>query len=81
MVLACIITLSISPPILHEGPIGVFNAELVEKDYDDIQEKSYSINADEGWMGITDKYWLAATIPDQKNMVEYFLKMNYHTGT
>ena len=52
--------------ILHEGPLGVFNSELVEKDYDDIQEKSYSINADRGFCGITDKFWISSLIP-QKN--------------
>tara|TARA_B100001250_G_scaffold320446_1_gene283345 strand:- start:1453 stop:3135 length:1683 start_codon:yes stop_codon:yes gene_type:complete len=52
--------------ILHEGPHGVFNSELVEKDYDDIQDKPYSINADRGWLGITDKYWITTLIP-QKN--------------
>ncbi len=51
--------------ILHEGPLGVFNSELIEKDYDDIQEKSYSINADKGWLGITDKYWIASLIPQE----------------
>ncbi len=52
--------------ILHEGPLGVFDSELVEKDYDDIQEKSYSINADKGFCGITDKFWITSLIP-QKN--------------
>tara|TARA_B100000579_G_scaffold72942_1_gene55860 strand:- start:607 stop:2289 length:1683 start_codon:yes stop_codon:yes gene_type:complete len=51
--------------ILHEGPIGVFNSELAEKDYDDIQEKPYSINADKGWLGITDKYWITSLIPQE----------------
>ena len=51
--------------ILHEGPLGVFNSELVEKDYDDIQEKPYSINADKGWLGITDKYWIASLMPQE----------------
>tara|TARA_B100002051_G_scaffold270884_1_gene304571 strand:- start:106 stop:1788 length:1683 start_codon:yes stop_codon:yes gene_type:complete len=51
--------------ILHEGPLGVFNSELVEKDYDDIQEKSYSINADKGWLGITDKYWITSLMPQE----------------
>ena len=51
--------------ILHEGPLGVFNSELIEKDYDDIQEKSYSINADKGWLGITDKYWITSLIPQE----------------
>ena len=30
--------------ILHEGLIGVFDDQLVEEDYDDIEEKKYSIN-------------------------------------
>ena len=51
--------------ILHEGPLGVFNSELVEKDYDDIQEKPYSINADKGWLGITDKYWIVSLMPQE----------------
>ena len=54
--------------ILHEGPLGVFNSELVEKDYDDIQEKSYSVNADKGWLGITDKYWITSLIPQENRM-------------
>ena len=53
--------------ILHEGPLGVFNSELVEKDYDDIQEKSYSVNADKGWLGITDKYWITSLIPQENS--------------
>ena len=51
--------------ILHEGPIGVFNSELVEKDYDDIQDKSYSTNADRGFCGITDKFWITSLIPQE----------------
>ena len=50
--------------ILHEGLIGVFDDQLVEEDYDDIEEKKYSINADNGWLGITDKYWIASLIPE-----------------
>ena len=50
--------------ILHEGLIGVFDDQLVEEDYDDIEEKKYSVNADTGWLGITDKYWIASLIPE-----------------
>ncbi len=50
--------------ILHEGLIGVFDDQLVEEDYEDIEEKKYSINADTGWLGITDKYWIASLIPE-----------------
>ncbi len=51
--------------ILHEGLIGVFDDQLVEEDYDDIEEKKYSKNAQSGWLGITDKYWLASLIPEK----------------
>ena len=49
--------------ILHEGLLGVFDEQLVEKDYEDIEEKKYSINANSGWLGITDKYWISSLIP------------------
>ncbi len=51
--------------ILHEGMLGVFEDQLVEEDYDDIEEKKYSYNATSGWLGITDKYWLASLIPEK----------------
>ena len=50
--------------ILHEGLIGVFNDQLVEKDYEDIEDKKYSINADSGWVGITDKYFAVTIVPE-----------------
>ena len=51
--------------ILHEGLLGVFDGELVEEDYDDIEDKSYSKNADEGYVSIVDKYWVASIIPEK----------------
>ena len=51
--------------ILHEGLLGVFDGELVEEDYDDIEEKSYSRNAEEGYVSIVDKYWVASIIPEK----------------
>ncbi len=51
--------------ILHEGPLGVFDDQLVEKDYDDVIDKKYSVNAEKGFLGITDKYWLTSLIPEK----------------
>ncbi len=51
--------------ILHEGLIGVFDEQLVEKDYEDIKEKKFSQNAQSGWLGITDKYWITTLIPEK----------------
>ncbi len=77
--------------ILHEGPIGVLQEELKEIDYDDLKEDKdiLSYESDNGWIGITDKYWLAALIPDQnipfksiynydddKGYVAYFRSLN-----
>ena len=57
--------------ILHEGPIAVLNERLIEIDYDDIiEEGSKSVTSKGGWVGITDKYWLAALIPDQRSRIE-----------
>jgi len=53
--------------ILHEGMLGVNEGTLSEIDYDDVQEKGIIKQSGKGgWIGITDKYWLAALIPDQK---------------
>jgi YidC/Oxa1 family membrane protein insertase len=53
--------------ILHEGPIGVFNGVLNEPSYDDVKKKGRIEAASTGgWLGITDKYWLVALVPDQK---------------
>jgi len=56
--------------ILHEGLLGVFEEKLEEIDYDDLQEKGVIDKASiGGWIGITDKYWLAAVIPDQQEKI------------
>jgi len=51
--------------ILHEGFIGMFDDELKEEDYDDIEEEKFTINSSKGWLGITDKYWLTAIVPEK----------------
>jgi len=51
--------------ILHEGFIGVFDEELQEEGYKDIEDKKKEYNAGEGWLGITDKYWLTALVPEK----------------
>jgi YidC/Oxa1 family membrane protein insertase len=56
--------------ILYEGPLGVFNGTLSEVHYKDVQEKGViTEHTTGGWIGITDKYWQAALIPDQKQPV------------
>ncbi|MFM7620656.1 MAG: membrane protein insertase YidC [Alphaproteobacteria bacterium] len=65
--------------ILHEGAIGSVQGILHEKKYEDlIEEKNLSLsntNLAGSWLGITDKYWLGAIIPD-KNL-DFNAKFSY----
>jgi len=57
--------------ILHEGPLGVLNETLEEIDYSDLEEgKSESYSSVGGWLGITDKFWLTALIPNQETSIK-----------
>ena len=65
--------------ILHEGPLGVFDETLNEEDYGDVVDAGargllYTPEKAGGWIGITDKYWLAALIPDQKQQASFTLR-------
>ncbi len=57
--------------LLHEGPIGVLDGTLKEIKYADLKsEPPQEFDSTGGWLGITDKYWLAALIPDQKEALK-----------
>ena len=49
--------------ILHEGFLSVLDDQLIEEDYDDIQEKKFSQTAQEGFVAISDKFWVTSVIP------------------
>ena len=49
--------------INHEGFVSHLDEELIEEDYDDIQEKKFTRIAKKGWLGIGDKYWITSLIP------------------
>ena len=52
--------------ILHEGLVGVIDETLQEEDYDDVKDKNQKYQGTSGWLGITDKYWLTAIVPQKK---------------
>lgn len=60
--------------ILHEGFVGVIGDSGVEQiKYDKIEKEDHaakSFTGTGGWLGLTDKYWAAAVIPDQNSAVE-----------
>ncbi len=58
--------------ILHEGAVATIDGELVEIDYDDMEELPPNALeggraearevAEGGWLGFTDKYWMATLV-------------------
>jgi YidC/Oxa1 family membrane protein insertase len=68
--------------ILHEGPLGVFNGTADRYDYDDLQDDGpLTETSTGGWIGITDKYWLMALIPDQSAPVTASFSHRIADGT
>ena len=58
--------------ILHEGPLGVLEGKLNDPSYATVKADAAkakgiaeTTQTTGGWIGITDKYWLTAVIPDQ----------------
>jgi len=53
--------------IIHEGAIGVFGDQLEQSKYNSWADEDApeSFSGEGGWVGITDKYWLTAFIPEQ----------------
>jgi YidC/Oxa1 family membrane protein insertase len=54
--------------VLHEGFVGAADGALKDASYDDFKKDDkppVTFQSTGGWVGITDKYWMAAAIPPQ----------------
>ncbi|WP_306119831.1 MULTISPECIES: membrane protein insertase YidC [unclassified Roseitalea] len=63
-------TIPATPPIfiLHEGMIGVTGEDgLTEHSFGQMRDEGQFVpgKSNDGWLGITDKYWATALIPEQ----------------
>ena len=59
--------------ILHEGPLGVVGNKLHERKYNTLKKnknKKIATSGIGGWVGITNKFWLAAAIPPSDVEIE-----------
>ena len=57
---------------VHVGPIGVLDGTLKDEDldYETLREEGpQRFSSTGGWLGLTEKYWLAASVPDQKSRI------------
>ena len=68
--------------ILHEGLVGYLGDQgLQEYGYKKIDEaKAVNFNVTNGWLGITDKYWASALLPDTNAKLQARFSSNL-TGT
>ncbi|MEI4232748.1 membrane protein insertase YidC [Roseovarius sp. D22-M7] len=61
--------------ILHEGVVGMADGELTETSYSNVEEYEFNPRegapaevtqvSENGWIGITDHYWMTTLIPEQ----------------
>ncbi len=57
--------------IIHEGGVGVTDGKLFLRKYGKLAEgETREGTGLGGWAGLTDKYWLAAVIPDQQQVID-----------
>ena len=73
--------------IFQDGALGIFGEDYQEADYDDMRDAydaqvknpragaDYRYESTGGWMGLTDKYWLVALIPDQATLTPRQLRV------
>jgi len=65
--------------IVHEGPMGYFGDDFVEKDYGKMKkEPKIEQSATGGWVALSTKNWLTALVPDQSQQSKF--RMTYTKG-
>ncbi|WP_017667056.1 membrane protein insertase YidC [Sandarakinorhabdus sp. AAP62] len=58
---------------VHVGPVGVLQDTLKDSDleFEKLREDGpQRFTSTGGWLGLTEKYWLAASVPDQKAKID-----------
>ena len=68
---------------MHVGPVGVFDgAAEYGSNWEDVTEAGVqTFDSTGGWLGFSDKYWLAAVIPDQGRAIDAAFRHNRATNS
>lgn len=69
--------------VLHEGFVGVSDGSLKDPSYDDFKDAGappQTFRSTGGWLGITDKYWMAAAIPPQDQAFDAAYRATAYRG-
>ena len=69
--------------VVHEGFLGVLGGTLKDPTYADLAKNNevQTFDSQGGWLGITDKYWMAAAIPPQSDQFTATYKAYDVNGT
>jgi YidC/Oxa1 family membrane protein insertase len=68
-------------PVNHQGVVGVLDGKLEKLKYRDMEKgEAVSMATTGGWLGFTDRYWMAALIPDQTERVDAAFKITRLPG-
>jgi YidC/Oxa1 family membrane protein insertase len=68
-------------PIIHEGMVGVLDGKLKLLKYPKLEKGEALQQASTGgWLGMSDKFWFTALIPDQKTKLDAAYKMTNLPG-
>ncbi|MDH5723088.1 MAG: membrane protein insertase YidC [Alphaproteobacteria bacterium] len=52
--------------VMHEGPMGYFGSDLEQRSFQSMDDNPNELfQAETGWIGMSDKYWLTALLPSQ----------------
>lgn len=66
--------------IIHEGALGFFEDKYQEFSYEDLRDKrKIEVSSSNGWLGITDKYFLVTLAPEEQQ--PYKVNLSYYTKT
>jgi YidC/Oxa1 family membrane protein insertase len=57
---------------LHEGFVGILGGDLQDPSYSDLKadKPEQTFHSTGGWLGVTDKYWMAAIVPPQTETID-----------
>jgi len=58
--------------VVHEGPIGYVDDELIETDFGKMEDDPQVTNiGSKGWIGLTSKDWLTVLVPEKRDGTKY----------
>ncbi|MBF0341219.1 MAG: membrane protein insertase YidC [Magnetococcales bacterium] len=62
-----------------QGPMGYLDNVRVQHTYEDLKKQDQRTNAQEGWAGFSDKYFLAAIVPEQSGSKKFYFDFDEPT--